>query len=126
MKKLFSTLFAVWMIFLVNAQELTMYPTHWFAGMNRDRVQLILKSDDSQFSRSNVRVQYPGVSLVRTHRFSNGKYLVLDVSISKSAQPGSVSIITTTNKQSKTYTWALKKEEMVEAQSLHKELLQRI
>lgn len=109
MKKLFSTLFAVWMIFLVNAQELTMYPTHWFAGMNRDRVQLILKSDDSQFSRSNVRVQYPGVSLVRTHRFSNGKYLVLDVSISKSAQPGSVSIITTTNKQSKTYTWALKK-----------------
>jgi neopullulanase len=109
MKKLFSTLFAVWMIFLVNAQELTMYPTHWFAGMNRDRVQLILKSDDSQFSRSNVRVQYPGVSLLRTHRFSNGKYLVLDLSISKSAQPGNVSIITTTNKQSKTYTWALKK-----------------
>ncbi len=109
MKKLFSTLLAVWMIFLVNAQELTMYPTHWFAGMTRDRVQLILKSDDSKFYLSTVRVQYPGVSLLRTHRFSNGKYLVLDLSISKSAQPGNVSIITTTNKQSKTYTWALKK-----------------
>lgn len=109
MKKLFSTLLAVWMIFLVNAQELTMYPTHWFAGMTRDRVQLILKSDDSKFYLSTVRVQYPGVSLLRTHRFSNGKYLVLDLSISKSTQPGNVSIITTVNKQSKTYTWAIKK-----------------
>lgn len=109
MKKLFSTLVASWMILLVHAQELSMYPTHWFAGMNRDRVQLILKSEDSKFFLSTVRVQYPGVSLVRTHRFSNGKYLVLDLSISKSAQPGNVSIIATANKQSKTYTWTLKK-----------------
>ena len=109
MKKIWSAVAVLLFVISSTAQELTMYPTHWFAGMNRDRVQLILKSDDSQFSRSNVRVQYPGVSLLRTHRFSNGKYLVLDLSISKSAQPGNVSIITTTNKQSKTYTWALKK-----------------
>ena len=109
MKNICITLVALLFVVVIHAQELTMYPTHWFAGMNRDRVQLILKSDDSQFSQSNVRVQYPGVSLLRTHRFSNGKYLVLDLSISKSAQPGNVSIITTTNKQSKTYTWALKK-----------------
>lgn len=109
MKKIWSAVAVLLFVISSTAQELTMYPTHWFAGMNRDRVQLILKSDDSQFSQSNVRVQYPGVSLLRTHRFSNGKYLVLDVSISKSAQPGNVSIITTSNKQSKTYTWALKK-----------------
>lgn len=109
MKKIWSAVAVLLFVISSTAQEVSMYPTHWFAGMNRDRVQLILKSDDSQFSQSNVRVQYPGVSLLRTHRFSNGKYLVLDLSISKSAQPGNVSIITTTNKQSKTYTWALKK-----------------
>ena len=109
MKKLFSTLVASWMILLVHAQELSMYPTHWFAGMNTDRVQLILKSEDSKFYLSTVRVQYPGVSLLRTHRFSNGKYLVLDLYINKSAQPGNVSIIATTNKKATTYTWALKK-----------------
>jgi glycosidase len=109
MKKIFSTVVAGLMILLVHAQELSMYPTHWFSGMNRDRVQLILKSDDSKFYLSTVRVQYPGVSLQRTHRFSNGKYMVLDLLVSKSAQPGNVSIITTANKKSKTYTWAIKK-----------------
>lgn len=109
MKKIWSTVAVLLFVISSTAQEVSMYPTHWFAGMTRDRVQLILKSDDSKFYLSTVRVQYSGVSLLRTHRFSNGKYLVLDLSISKSAQPGNVSIITTSNKQSKTYTWALKK-----------------
>lgn len=109
MKKIWSAVAVLLFVISSTAQEVSMYPTHWFAGMNRDRVQLILKSDDSQFSKSTVRVQYPGVSLLRTHRFSNGKYLVLDLAVNKSAQPGNVSIITTSNKQSKTYTWALKK-----------------
>jgi glycosidase len=109
MKKIWSAVTVLLFVISSTAQDVTMYPTHWFAGMNTNRVQLILKSDDSQFSKSAIRVQYPGVSLLRTHRFSNGKYLALDLSVSQSAQPGSVSIITTIDNKSKTYTWALKK-----------------
>lgn len=100
------------MLFLVLSafsQDITMYPTHWFAGMKRDRIQLLLKSEDPKFFLSTVRVQYPGVTLLRTHRFSNGKYMVLDLSFAKNVVPGNLTITTTANKKSKNYSWAIKK-----------------
>lgn len=109
MKNIFSTVIVLLSCMSLYAQELTMYPTHWFAGMQREKVQLILKSNDNLFFLSNIKVQYPGVSLVRSHKFSNGKYIVLDLAITKEAKPGDVKILITNKKNTKTYTWSLEK-----------------
>lgn len=109
MKKICSSLSVLFFVLFTMAQEIAIYPSHWFAGMNLNKVQLILKSEDSTFHLAKLSVQYPGVSLLRTHRFSNGKYLLLDLVIAKNTIPGTVKIIAKSNNQTKTYNWILKK-----------------
>lgn len=109
MKKILSAVIALLFSTLIYAQDLTMYPTHWYTGMQWNKVQLILKSNDDRFFLSNINVQYLGVSLVRSHKFSNGKYIVIDLIIAKEAKPGDVKILVSNKGNTKTYTWSLKK-----------------
>lgn len=93
----------------VNAQQIKLYPTNWFTGMQWNKVQVVVRSNDHNLSTSKVSLQYPGVQLQKVHRFENGKYLALDLIISATAKPGTVNIQFNYNNQTNTIAWPLKK-----------------
>ncbi len=108
MKKIIAALVPMLLFISVYAQSVECYPTHWFTGMQWNKVQLILRSTDPAFSQSAVEVQYPGVSLKARHTVANGKYLILDLLISPQARAGEVLIQTRLNNIRTTHRWQLK------------------
>lgn len=93
MKKILSIALLMVIVYQLSAQNVTIYPTHWFANMQYNNVQLILKTEDTAFWKYKFTINYPGVQKLRSHRFSNGKYVGLDIAISKDAKPGKVEIV---------------------------------
>ena len=89
-----SLLIAILCFFSFNlqAQNIEVYPTHWWTGMKWNHVQLLMRSADSNFNKQKVSIQYPGVTISNTHKFVNGKYLAVDIIIAPSAKPGNVII----------------------------------
>src|SRR4051812_34661067 len=75
-----------------SAQYATVYPTNWWVGMKHNKIQLIVRSDHESFSNEKVRINYAGVSVTGTHKFPNGKYLAVDITIASTAKPGTVKI----------------------------------
>ena len=92
MKKYFLVVSFFLYAFSLQAQYAALYPTHWFTGMHWNKVQIILRGQDADFSKGKPSIQYPGVQLVGVHHFVNGKYLALDIKIDPNAKPGSVQI----------------------------------
>lgn len=76
---------------IVNAQQPDLYPTNWWTGMKWNKVQILVRHNSS-LSAHTVRINYPGVSLLKIHTLENEKYLALDVTISPAAKPGNVKI----------------------------------
>lgn len=66
------------------------YPTNWWIGMKNPKLQLMLHGTNA--GTSTAAINYPGVTLVKTNKVENRNYLFLDLNISKSAKPGTVSI----------------------------------
>ena len=75
-----------------GAQYASLYPSNWYVGMKWNKVQVIVKGDYDGFSKEKVVVNYPGVQLLKVHKFENGKYLALDLQITANARPGNVVI----------------------------------
>jgi glycosidase len=61
-------------------------PMSWWAGMKNPQLQLIVHG--SRIAEWNVRLNYPGVKLVKVHKVENANYLFIDLIISPSAKPG--------------------------------------
>jgi len=107
MKKIISFAFLICMISFATAQQVTMYPTNWFVGMKLNKVQVLLRSTDPSFSKAKFEVKYPGVTLTKTHSFTNGKYVALDLTIAPTAKVGNVKISATNAGTVIVYDWAL-------------------
>lgn len=84
-----------------------LYPTNWWTGMKWNKVQVLVRNESS-LSGANVRVNYPGVSLLKIHKLENEKYLALDLSISPSAKPGDVKIVFEKSGEKIDALWRLK------------------
>ncbi len=108
MKKFFYIVMLLLVSVLVKAEDIAVYPSHWFTDMQYNNVQLILKGSDTAFWRYRFTITYPGVQKLRSHRFSNGKYVGLDISISKEAKPGDVKIVGVYNGKTIELIWKLK------------------
>ena len=91
----------------VNAQNIDIYPTNWWVNMKTNTVQLLIRSTGESFSSDSIRINYPGVMLVKTHRFSNKRYLAADISIASHAQPGNVTIEVFQNGKKRKIYWPL-------------------
>src|SRR6185295_10419602 len=89
------------------AQYATVYPTNWWVGMKHNKIQLIIRSDHENFSNEKVRINYPGVTLTGTHKFPNGKYLAVDITIAATAKPGTVKIDFTNGTKTNSVDWTL-------------------
>jgi neopullulanase len=95
------------------AQSIEIYPPHWWVGMKTDTIQLLVKSNDPEFSDSNFSINNPNVVLKKTHTFQNKKYVALDIAINKDATPGNISIQIKKGKKNKSAAWTLKAREGV-------------
>jgi len=90
------------------AQYATLYPTNWFTGMKWSKVQILVRGEYDGFKDEQVRINYPGVRLDKVHKFENGKWLALDVTISPAAKPGDVYIGFIQNQRGHWAVWSLK------------------
>lgn len=90
------------------AQYADVYPTNWWAEMKYNKVQLLFHADHETFSNEKVRINYPGITITNTHKFENGKYLAVDITISPAAKPGNVSIEFKNDNATNSVQWQLK------------------
>jgi len=88
------------------AQYATVYPANWWAGMKWNKVQLIIRGEND-LGKEKVNISYPGITITKTHKFDNGKYLAVDITISPAAKPGTVNIDFTDGSKKHTVAWPL-------------------
>jgi glycosidase len=73
------------------AQEVKVYPTHWWAGMKMNKVQLMFYSTRNILAdKGGVTSSSSDVKVVKLNRVENGHYLFVDVEIAKNAKPQKV------------------------------------
>ncbi len=65
-------------------------PMFWFTGMKQPKVQLLVHGD--QIALTIVKLNYPGVKLVKVNTVENPNYLFLDLEISSATKPGKFQI----------------------------------
>jgi neopullulanase len=66
------------------------YPSHWWVGMKNPNLQLMIRGANVQ--ENSFSVNYPGLRLVKVHKPKNRNYVFLDLVLSPSARPGTVTI----------------------------------
>ena len=92
---------------IVSAQNIDAYPSNWFANMNYNKVQVLLRSTSSDFTKASVQVNYPGVALNNTQHFENGHYIALDIEISPTAKPGNIVFSIVNGGKTSIFNWPL-------------------
>jgi glycosidase len=92
----------------LRAQTPEVYPPHWWTGMKHNTVQLLVKSTDAQFGKSDVTIEYNGVTLSKINRLENGKYLALDIAIAPEAAAGNAVILFKSGKKTQKVNFPLK------------------
>ncbi len=84
--------------FNIQAQKITRIdPMHWYAGLNRKDLQLLIKGEN--LSGSAVAINYPGITIKQTHEFENKNYLAVDILLSADIKPGKFFITLTKDKK---------------------------
>ena len=96
-------------IFLsISARAVEIYPTNWWTGMKYNQIQLMLYApENNNFSKENIEIDYPDIEVLKKNTFENGKYIILDIKINETTQPGIVKINFLKSKQ-KPLQWELK------------------
>ncbi|KIO51781.1 alpha-amylase family glycosyl hydrolase [Flavobacterium hibernum] len=106
-KTLFFYLVLMCCTYMVNAKNIDVYPTNWWVGMKTNSIQLLIRSTGEAFSSDAVTINYSGIKVLKTHQFSNKRYLALDILISPEALAGTVLIETTQNGKKQKISWPL-------------------
>ena len=92
----------------VKAAGIEAYPSNWFVQMKWNKVQVLLRAIDANFSKSTITINYPGVTVQKIHHFENGHYIAVDLLIQPTAKPGSVKIQIKDGANLTTHSWSLK------------------
>jgi glycosidase len=75
-------------------QGVAVYPTHWWVGMNWNKLQLMLYCNDREqiiaVDKLVVTSSSPDVKIVKVHRVENRRYLFVDVQIASNARAQTV------------------------------------
>lgn len=76
----------------VGAQnDVIVYPTHWWVGFKETKLQLLIHKPSIQTGKRVSMKPYPGVTMGKITLFENSGYLAIDLTISPSARPGTIS-----------------------------------
>jgi glycosidase len=73
--------------------------------MKDNSIQLLVKSPLPEFNKSEVSVNYKGITLDKVNRLDNGKYLALDITISPDTKPGVAIFEFKTGKKAQKVNW---------------------
>ena len=65
-------------------------PPNWWVGMNNENLQLLVQGEG--ISESDVKIDYPGVELVKVNKADNKSFLFLDLKVTDEAKAGSFDI----------------------------------
>jgi neopullulanase len=94
------TIVLSWLTLSLFAQDIRVYPTHWFAGLKDPSLQLMLHRKDIGKASFSLK-PYAGVKLVKTYVPENKNYLFIDLVISPTAKPGN--LVFNVSENGKTY-----------------------
>lgn len=75
---------------LAQTNDIKTYPTHWWAGMKNQQLQVMLHG--KAIGGATFTVQYPGVKLLKVNKVENANYVFLDLQVTAAAKPGDVRI----------------------------------
>jgi glycosidase len=93
---------------IANGQVTKAYPTNWFTQMKYNKIQILFRNTNANFSKATVNANYPGLKVLGVHHFENGHYIAVDIEIAATAKPGNINFVFT-NKGEKTITpWSLR------------------
>lgn len=106
-KAFFFFLILMHLAFAANAKNIDVYPTNWWVDMKTNSIQLLIRSTGEAFSSDYAGINYSGIQVLKTHQFSNKKYLAVDILISPEARPGTVSIEVIQNGKKQKIDWTL-------------------
>lgn len=73
-----------------DAQVQRIDPTHWWVGLKNPSLQLLVHGKN--LSKATVSVRYPGVDLNNVQPLENPNYLVINLTVSPKATPGTFPI----------------------------------
>ncbi|MCB2408638.1 glycoside hydrolase family 13 protein [Hymenobacter lucidus] len=100
-------LLALLLPLLSRAQSITrVNPTNWWVGMKNGTVQLLIHGP--QAGTLTYTITYPGVKLTKTSTVENPNYAFLDLTITATAKPGTVSIVGKKGATTVTQKWELR------------------
>jgi neopullulanase len=77
---------------LANAQYANVYPTHWWVGMKKNSIQLLIKGEYDDFAKEKFFIKYPGVTIKKVTPMQNEYYVVIDITIAAFTKPGNAVI----------------------------------
>lgn len=80
-------------------------PPNWWVGMSDPDLQLMIHG--KQISNYQVKIDHSGVNLRAVTRVTNPNYLFIDLTIEKSAKPGTVTILFANEKEQFTHEYSL-------------------
>ncbi len=106
--KSFSISFLALLFVSMQAFAIEAYPSNWFVQMKWNKVQVLLRSADADFSKATIAIVYPGVTVQKIHHFENGHYIAVDLLIQPTAKPGNLPIQIKQGNQITTHVWPLK------------------
>ena len=92
---------------IVKSQNIQIYPSNWWVGMKWNKVQLLIKSDSSGFNKKKLVINYPGITILKVNQLDNSKYMSVDISISPTAKPGTVTFNFNKNGKNQAIKWTL-------------------
>lgn len=66
----------------------TIYPAHWWTGMQNNKLQVLIRADkDIPLNKLVFNSSSPDVKVIKVHHFKNARYLAVDLEIARSAKP---------------------------------------
>lgn len=108
MKNIFLIIAALFSSVLF-AQEVQVYPVHWWTGMKNTRLQVMIHGQNIQNAGSEVTLNYPGVKVEKVNKTEGKNYLFVDLNISSLAKPGTLKISIKTQGKAVVINYELKK-----------------
>ncbi|HQX04926.1 MAG TPA: glycoside hydrolase family 13 protein [Flavobacterium sp.] len=90
MKKISLLLFCLAFSFL-TAQVNRIEPPNWWIGFKNENLQLLVHHPN--IGTTVPKISYPGVSIIKVNQAKSPNYLFIDITIDKSAKPGTFNIV---------------------------------
>ncbi|MEY4051211.1 MAG: hypothetical protein RIR64_196, partial [Bacteroidota bacterium] len=95
------------MLSMANGQTTEAYPTNWFTKMQLNKIQILFRNTNANYTNAKVNANYPGLKVQGVHHFENGHYIAVDIEIDATAKPGIVNFIFSNKGEKTNANWAL-------------------